>query len=237
MVDAIAGAMNDLDQRKRFRVPLLVPQPLLGLGAPLSEWAHYFTRARPRLTRDKYREMRHRHWAASGEAAQRDFGWHASTPLREGMRGAVRQWREHQRVLGNVLAQPDNERAVLTYLLAIAIGAVYEGLSEATKLYEFHPRWFIVAVVLGFYGLILGTLAFLTAGLKKRWQFLAAAAVFITAEMTNHYWLHLWDFSAGAMGQLNPWLRAVILAIPMGLVPVIVNSVVGVIYRRRLRIG
>ena len=48
MVDEIAGAMNDLDKRKRFRIPVLVPQPLLGLGAPLSDWAHYFTRARPR---------------------------------------------------------------------------------------------------------------------------------------------------------------------------------------------
>jgi nucleoside-diphosphate-sugar epimerase len=237
LVDAIAGAMNDLDKRKRFRVPVFVPQPLLGLGAPLSEWAHYFTRARPRLTRDKYREMRHRHWAASPSAAQRDFGWQASTPLREGMRGAIQQWRENRRALGDVQAQPDHERAVLTYLLAIVMGVIYEGLSEATKLYEFHPRWFIVPVVVGFYGLMLGTLAFLTAGWKKRWQFLAAAAVFITAEMTNHYVLHLWDFSAGAMGPMDPWVRALVLAVPMGLVPVIVNSTIGAVYRRRLRIG
>jgi hypothetical protein len=62
----------------------------------------------------------------------------------------------------------------------------------------------------------------------------AKSVFFFTAEMTNHYVLDLWDFSAGAMGQMNPWLRAVVLSIAMGLAPVIVNSVT---HRRRLRIG
>jgi hypothetical protein len=69
------------------------------------------------------------------------------------------------------------------------------------------------------------------------WQFAAAALVFLVVEMSNHYWLHLWDFSGGAMGTLNPWVRAGILAVPIGLVPVVINSIIGAIYRRRLRIG
>jgi nucleoside-diphosphate-sugar epimerase len=237
MVAAVAGAMDAIDQRNRIRVPVFVPQPLLGLFAPVSEWIHYFTRQRPQLTRDKYREVKHRHWAASAMAAQSDFGWTASTSLANGMQRAVKDWRQRERVQANIVAQPDNERALQTYVLALGSGILCEGLSYATKLYQFNPKWFIVIAVLGYFGVLLGTLTYLTADWKKLWQFVASAVVFLVVEMSNYYWLKLWDFSGGPMGNLNPWLRAGILAVPIGLIPVVINAIIGAIYRHRLRVG
>lgn len=237
LTGAAAQAADDLDGKRRFRVPIVVPQPLLRVVAQLSEWSHYFTRKRPQLTRDKYREMKHPHWAASPAAARRDFGWTATTSLRDGMRAAVKDWRGRRRILGDFVAQPDHERVLQTYALALAIGVLCEGLSYATALYRFNPGWFIVIAVLGYFGLMLGTLTFLTAAWAKHWQFVASAAVFIVVEMSNHYWLHLWDFSEGPLGQLNPWLRAGLLAIVIGLLPVIINAIIGTVYKLRLRIG
>jgi nucleoside-diphosphate-sugar epimerase len=232
MIGAVADALGT-----RVRIPLVVPTLALSLGAPLAEWAHFLTRARPAITRDKVREVRQRHWAASATAARRDFGWQAQVSLGDGMRRAVADWRERRRRDGNVTAQPRRERAVQTYGLAVGAGILTEGISHLAQWYHFHPAWFIVVAVLGFFGGVIGTVSYLTAAWPKIGQFLTGAVAFLIVESANHYWWHLWEFEPVPFGRLDPWVRAGILAVPIGLAPVVVDAVVGALYRKRLRLG
>jgi nucleoside-diphosphate-sugar epimerase/xanthosine utilization system XapX-like protein len=232
MIRAVADALQT-----RVRIPLIVPAFALAIGAHLAEWLHFFTRARPALTRDKVREVRQRYWAASPAAALADFGWQAKVGLEEGMRRAVADWRERLRRDGNLTAQPPRERAIQTYLLALGAGILTEGSSHLANLYHFHPAWFIVIAVLGFFGLIVGTISYVTAAWPKIAQFLVGAIAFLIVESANHYWAHLWEFEPEPLGKLDPWLRAGILSVPIGLEPVIIIAIVGAIYRKQLRLG
>jgi len=232
LVRAVADAL-----RKRVRIPLIVPTFFLAIGGVLAEWMHFFTRARPGLTRDKVREIRAGHWAATAAAAKRDFGWEAQVALPEGLRRATADWALRRKQAADFTAQPDRERAVQTYLLGVAAGLVCEGTSYVARWYQFHPPWLIVVAVLGYFGAMVGTLAFLLARQSKLIQFLASGALFVAVELANNYVLHLWEFTGPPFAGLNPFVRAGILAIPVGLVPVVNNAIVGAVYRTRLRIG
>jgi len=49
--------------------------------------------------------------------------------------------------------------------------------------------------------------------------------------------LQLWHFSPALLGDQDPWVRAGILAVPMGLAPLVINGAIGLLYRVRLRLG
>ncbi len=91
IVRAMADAMA-----KKVRIPMVTPHSVLTTIAVLSEWAHYFTRRRPMLTRDKVRELRQRWWVVTPAAAERDFGWRAEIGLAEGMKRAIDDWQRRR---------------------------------------------------------------------------------------------------------------------------------------------
>lgn len=231
-IGAIADAM-----KTSVRIPIVVPHVFLRLGAILAELISTFTRSRPLLTRDKVREVSQRHWAASAVAADRDFGWKATVSLSDGLSRAVADWRQRVRDQNAVLLEPRRDRAMKTYSLALGFGLLVEGTSHLARWYEFNPEWFIVVAILGFFGVILGTVSFFTAACSSLVQFLAGAIVFVAVEVSNHEWLHLWEFADEPFGRLDPWIRAIVLAIPIGLVPVGINALIRLLYRLRLRLG
>jgi len=228
----IADAMG-----KKVRIPLPTPQFILPVVAVVAETISAFDRGRPRLTRDKAREARRQHWAAAPVAAQRDFGWQPKTSLVQGMRRAIGDWRTRREIETRVTDEPLRARATRTYLIATALGAVTEILAHIGKWYEFHPEWLIYPVIAA-YGLVFGTWALVSARWGPVIQFLGGALMFIAAELSNHYWFHFWEFAPEPFGRLQvPWGRALLLSIPIGLLPVVTNMISSAVYRRRLRIG
>ncbi len=232
LVGAIATAMG-----KRHGLPLFAPQTALWVVAVVSEWLHHFTRARPMVTRDKFREVSRTSWAVSASAAKRDFAWIAGTPLEVGMRAAVEDWEDRMRVAGAVRSEVPRDRAIKTFTLSTLIGIVVEGLASAAHWYAYTPPWLIVVAMLGFFGFVIGGIAYLLAGRSAVAQFVAGAAAFLAVEIPNFLSLRLWHFSPALLGDMNPWLRAFVLAVPMGLVPLIINALIGLLYRVRLRLG
>ena len=89
----------------------------------------------------------------------------------------------------------------------------------------------------GFFGLIIGGISYLLAGRSAIAQFVAGAAAFLAVEIPNQLWLQLWHFSPALLGDRNPWLRAAALAVPMGLVPPIINEAIRLLYAVRRRLG
>ena len=89
----------------------------------------------------------------------------------------------------------------------------------------------------GFFGVVIGAIAHLFAGRAAIAQFAAGAAAFLAVEIPNHLWLQLWRFSPALLGDKGPWLRACVLAVPVGLVPLLINLTIRMLYRVRLRLG
>ena len=69
-------------------------------------------------------------------------------------------------------------------------------------------------------------------------QFAAGAAVGIGTELLNVWVLHAWTFNPESLGAIpGDVVRAIVVGLPAGLMPVGVNAVVRALYRRRLRLG
>jgi nucleoside-diphosphate-sugar epimerase len=232
LVAGIADAMN-----QKVRIPMPTPAFLLPVVAQISEVVHAFTRERPALTRDKAREAGHQFWAAIPAAAGADFGWQAKTTLVEGMRRAVADWRTRKETAGRVTDEPFRERAIRAYLIATLLGAVNEIVAEIGHWYEFDPKWLIFPVIAA-YGVAFGGWALTSARWGYVVQFLGGAVIFMAAELSNYFWLHFWEFAPEPFGGLPvPWVRALVLAVPIGLLPVVTNLISCAIYRYRLRVG
>lgn len=232
ITDAVADALGT-----RVRIPVVTPQFLLRLAGIAGEWVHHFTRARAALTRDKAREVSQRFWAASAAAAKNDFGWEARVGLADGMRRAVADWKERQR-----LAHPANERlrdrAIKTFTIALVFGIAIESTSFFAGWYRFDPWWLIFLVIVGFFGGVMGAVSLWSVRHAIPLQFLWGFIIGSGVELANHFWLHIWIFDPDTFGRLPaPWIRALVLGVPVGLIPVIVNQIIAGLYRLRRRVG
>ncbi len=231
--DAAAAALG-----KRLFAPVITPLLLVRLVAVLSELLHLFTRSRPMTTRDKVRELVPRHWAASPAAAQRDTKWRPTVPLAEGMQAAVRDWRARVSAARSLALFPRRDRLIMTYTLAVAFGVLVESTAWIGRWYAFHPWWLIFIVIFGVFGGVMGTLTYLTSRWPAPAQFLAGAAVGIGAELLNGLWFHGWEFSDKILALLpRLGVRAVVLGLPAGLLPVILTAVLRGFQQQRRRIG
>lgn len=233
VVEAAADAMG-----KRIRIPLITPQLLLPVAGFFAETLHRFTRARPALTRDKAREVKQRYWVASPAAANRDFGWSGTVSLAEGMKRSVTEWRERKERT-RAVHEPMRDRAVKTYLIALGFGIVVEGIARIGQWYEFTPWWLILVVIVAVFGGVMGSISLFFARSPAVIQFVLGAIVGTGAELLNHYWFHSWEFAPEFTARLpsDPWLLALSLGLPAGLMPVLVNGIVQALYGLRLRLG
>ncbi len=234
VINTIADAMD-----KKIRIPLITPHFVLGATAVGAQVAHEFARGRPLLTVDKVREVRHNSWAVTPAAAERDFGWKAEYDLHTGMRQTVRAWNEgHEAERKIVESEPTRDRAIKTYLLALAFGIVVEGIARLGNWYTFQPRWLIFVIIGVMFCGVMGTVTLLTSRKSILVQFLAGAAIGVGAEIANVLWLNAWVFNPGAPGAVaDPWLRSLILGLPAGALPVLVNMIVTQMHHYQERVG
>jgi nucleoside-diphosphate-sugar epimerase len=233
-ISTIAAGMN-----KRFLLPLLpVPFFAFYLMAILSEWLHHFSRGRPRLTRDKVRELRQQFWVASPAAAEEDFGWSSQISLREGLDRAVRSWRDQDAATRSTY-EPLRERAIKTYSIIVLLGVINELLGTvATSWYRFTPWWITLVVIVVIYGGIMGSVTLASARFNPMLQFLFGAVIGFAAETINHLTGDMfWHFDR--LQPIDGWVVSAILygGIPAGVLIALVNWMVGILYSYRLRVG
>ena len=68
--------------------------------------------------------------------------------------------------------------------------------------------------------------------------FAVGVAIGVGFEIANALWLNLWTFNPESFGRIpGPWIRSIVLGIPAGVMPVAVNAIIRMLYKRRLRIG
>ncbi len=228
----------------------VVPFPMffLRLAAPLADLSYYLTRHRPATTTDKVRELSQHYWIADPSKAKRDFGWEAAFSLREGMAKTIAYWLDKEgEPRREVAAEPLRERAAMTFGLALVAGMV-EALVDLTlggvDLTAFANAlgmsvaywWFTLAAMLGAFGGLMGGVALLTRGRSPVWQFVAGAALGSGMELLNQLVLHWWAWNPATFGRIpGPWLPALLLGLPAGVYPIVLNLAVDAFYRRKLR--
>jgi len=79
---------------KRRGVSVRLPESFIGLLATASDLVAQATGVPGMLSRDKVNELRPAAWVCSSEAAARDAGWRAATPLEEGVAVTARWYRD-----------------------------------------------------------------------------------------------------------------------------------------------
>lgn len=223
---------------------LTLPSPLwvLKLAAPLAELAAYhFFRARPPTTRDKVRELGHRFWVADPGKAKRDFGWEAAHNLLDGMRITTRYFFDEQ---AKVRAMPLERQPILWIkyvVVGIVLGIFIEITSALGHFYTFDPRWLVYPVIVGGFGVMLGTLAMLLRRWSDAVQFAVGTVITTGAELANALGLIPlvgWTFAPGwPFGIDHPILRSIVLGAAGGIVILLINAILRAFYRRRLRFG
>jgi hypothetical protein len=221
----------------RFPVPIL----FMRLAAPLAEWFYQIVRGRPAITRDKVRELAQRHWLSDSSRAERDFGWRAEHDLLRGMRRTTRGYLETQRELSEMPLEREGPLWMKYWLSGTLLGGVVEALSAWGGVAQFEPPWAVYLVVLGYFGLVLGSLANLLRRKDVLVQFLAGGLLQGALELLNGLELMpllSWHYAPGwPFGVTSVWARAAILSLTGALFVVAINAWMRYLYKRRLRLG
>ena len=147
------------------------------------------------------------------------------------------------------LPAPDNlrERATITFGLSLVVGLIealidlplggiiLDGLAHALG-FAAAPWWLTVLALVAIFGILMGAVALVTAHAPILWQFLGGAAMGAGLELLNQLWLHWWQWNPATFGRIpGPWLPPLLLGVPAGLYPIMINLVVGFISRLRLQ--
>ena len=219
-------------------VPLPVPIAAFTLAAPAAQFVTRFTRDRPAITRDKAREVAQRFWLADPSASARDFGWAAQHDLLAGMRRTTSAWRGEEATERDMPLEPPAIRWVKYLCVATLIGALIELQSYLAAFYTFTPWWLVFVVIVGAFGLGLGSVAMLLRRSTEIVQLAAGTAIATAVEMLNVVAFHAWTFKPGwPFGITSPWIRSVVLGLAGGAFVLVVNAVMLSLYRLRLRKG
>ncbi|MBE7173117.1 MAG: NAD-dependent epimerase/dehydratase family protein [Williamsia sp.] len=219
-------------------LPIPIPDFLIQGLAPLGELMYYFNSQRPKMTRDKAREVIQRYWIADPSRAARDFGWSARYNMVEGMKKTLVPYFEEKRVLSAMALEGKFILWLKYFLIGFGLGVVVELFSYVGGFYSFHPWWLIFVIIVGAFAALFGTLA---KALRKKSaviQFLAGTLVAGLIELSNQLRLfgdYYWVFKEGwPLGITNPWLRVAVLGLPGGICIILLNIVMRNIYKRRL---
>ena len=227
----------------RLRIPIVVPsQSLLVLG-PIAEWIHLMTGEKPLATRDKAREGQYPYWTCSPELARQTFGWQSEVSLEKGMAQTVRYWLEEQAIADRAAdAESFSDRATKTMSVSILAGLIeaaidlpfggidLSGLARALGM-RASSWWLSFVAIVSVFGVLMGAIALWTSRLSTLQQFLGGAVIGAGLELANQLRLHWWTWSPSTFGRLRgPWLPALVLGLPAGLYPILINRIVRMLY-------
>lgn len=244
LTDPVNYSVNDIGKvfgkavGKPFGIRLPIPFFMLRTAAIFAELFYLFIRRKPSPSRDKVRDMSQVYWLCSPKKAREHFGWETKTSLLDGAVITNNSMLEEEK---RVKEMPDESRGILWlkyYVLAVLVGVLVEVSAIVGKTYKFNPWYLVFGIVLIFWGLIFGWLALVTRRFGFFIQFIPGFVLLFGGELLNNFYLHKWSFYDGAVfGITDPVLRAAVLGIGSGLLIPIINALMRMFYRLKLRIG
>jgi nucleoside-diphosphate-sugar epimerase len=234
IVKSIGLAMN-----KGAGLTLGVPDFLIKASAPFAELAHRFNYGRPKMTKDKAREVTQAYWLASPRQAENDFGWVARHNLVDGLRKTLVPYFAEKRVLKEMALENKNVLWLKYFLVALLLGVVVETAAYFGGFYRFYPWWVVLLVIVVAFGAIFATLAKALRRSPGIVQFLvgtAAAGIIESLNTLGAFMPYHWVFKEGwPLGITDPWLRTVVLSFPGGIFILLLNFILRNNYKNRLK--
>ena len=126
-------------------------------------------------------------------------------------------------------------------ICSVFIGALLEFIAACGRFYTYQPRWIVVITVVLWFGLIFGTLAQLWRRRSGMFQLVSGTVLAAIAELQNALRINPsvgWKFAPGwPFGITNVWVRSLVVGLAGGIVVVIVNYLMRLLYKKRLRLG
>ena len=219
-------------------LPIPIPDFIFQGIAPLGELIYYFNSQRPKMTRDKAREVIQRYWIADPSKAARDFGWKAELGMVEGMKKTLLLYFEEKKTLRAMALEGGVILWLKYFLTGATLGVVVETFSYAAGFYSFHPWWLIFVIIVGAFGALFGTLAKLLRKKSGLIQFLVGSLCAGAIELLNQLRVfpdHYWIFKEGwPLGITDPWVHTAVLGLPGGICILLLNMVMRALYKQRL---
>lgn len=231
---------------------LTVPIPIFffRIIALFTEWIYLFFRKKPLPSRDKVRDISQVYWLCTPDKAQKDFGWVAETPLQEGLGKTYEYIRQNKKMMRQM---PEESKGLLWFKyvsLSFIMGVIIEALAIFGKVYIFSPSWLVFLVVPLLWGLVFGSLAMWVRTRGIIIQFIPGFIILFAAELLNHYFLHNWTFyhfvqkgetweviNHSLFGISNPLMRAIVLGIATGILLPLLNQIMQLFYKLKIREG
>ncbi len=234
IVESIGEAMN-----KRGGLTIGIPDFLIKASAPFAVLAHRFNHQRPKMTKDKAREVTQAFWLASPQRAETDFGWVARHNLVEGMRKTLVHYFEEKRILREMALENKNVLWLKYFLVALLLGVAVEIVGYFGGFYRFYPWWVVLVVIVVAFGLLFATLAKALRKSPGIVQFLVGTVAAGSIEALNTLDALMpwhWVFKPGwPFGISDPWLRTVVLSFPGGIFILLLNFILRNNYKNRLK--
>ncbi|MCW3091646.1 MAG: NAD-dependent epimerase/dehydratase [Ferruginibacter sp.] len=217
---------------------IAVPNFLIQALAPFSELGYHFDSKRPKMTRDKAREVTQGFWLADPSKANRDFGWTAKLDMVEGMKKSLIPYFAEKKQLREMALENGFVLWLKYIIVGLILGIVVETITRALDFYVFYPWWMIIVIIVVAFSLIFGSLAFALRCKSSVLQFVIGVLSAGAIEAINVLGIfpdYNWVFTEGwPLGITNPWLRTAVLAIPGGLFILVLNLVMCSVYKTRL---
>ena len=219
-------------------LPTPIPDFIFQGIAPLGELIYYFNSRRPKMTRDKAREVIQRYWIADPSKAERVFGWKAAFTMVEGMKKTLVPYFEEKKRLKAMALEGRFILWLKYFLTAAGLGVLVETFCFVGGFYSFHPRWLIFVIILLAFGALFGTLAKWLRKAGGLIQFMVGSLCAGAIELLNQLRVfpdHYWIFKEGwPLGISDPWLRTAVLAVPGGVCILLLNMIMRSLYKQRL---
>lgn len=216
-----------------------VPHVLIKATAPISELMHHFNYQRPKMTRDKAREVTQQYWLASPQRAMEELNWKPEHNLVEGMKKSLVPYFNEKKQLREMALENKVILWIKYFLVALIIGTVVETVAYYGGFYRFYPAWLVYVIVAVAFGLIFASIAFALRKKTDLTQFVVgvlAAGAIESANTAGLFGDYYWVFKEGwPFGITNAWVRTVVLALPGGVFILLLNFILRSMYKSRLK--
>ena len=223
---------------KPFGFTLPIPIFVFRIVAVFSELLYLFSRKKPIPSRDKIRDLSQRYWLCTPKKAQEDFGWQAKTSLFDGLKATYNYIKEEQNQLRKMSDESKEILWLKYFFLSLGIGILIEFLAAFGNVYAFQPWWIVFGIVLGLWGIVFGSIAMVTRTRSFLVQYIPGFILLFGGELLNDYYLHKWNFPNDSLyGITDPVARAAVLGIATGFLIPIINGLMKIFYKIKLRLG
>jgi dihydroflavonol-4-reductase len=223
---------------KPFGIIIPIPKFLLTLFSMLSTVKYWYLRGRPAMALNMVKNITQKYWLCSPAKAKEDFSWEAEIPISDGMKKTYEIYKKKKRLIKEMPGASKTLIWVKYFFLTLIVGTIVEVQSIVGGFFYYQPWWLSLVIILVVWGGVLGLVAMYSRKFSFGGQFLFGFVVSFIFTYLDFLFTHFKQLPDGKLfGVSNTLWQTTILAASAGFMIIFVNSLMGMFYKRKLRIG